>query len=80
MIVLASFVGEKLFSMRNREGLRPIDIADQLRNDECVRTLQTLERNVIYQNAIMNREIKYGYKEPRAKSKYHTARAKRLKS
>ena len=42
---------------KNRYGLRAIEIAQKMRNYECFEVLQKLERNVQYQNAILEREI-----------------------
>lgn len=57
MILLTNFGGMELFLQRNRYGLRAIDIAKKMRNYECYEVLQKLERNVQYQNAILEREI-----------------------
>jgi ankyrin repeat protein len=57
MIILTNFGGMELFVQKNRYGLRAIDIAQKMRNYECFEALQKLERNVSYQNALLEREV-----------------------
>jgi len=57
MILLTNFGGMELYTQANRYGLRAIEIAKKMRNYECFEVLQKLERNVQYQNSIIEREI-----------------------
>ncbi len=57
MILLSNFGGMELCAQRNRYGLRALEIAEKMRNYECFEVLQKLERNVKYQNAILEREV-----------------------
>ena len=57
MITLTNFGGMELFVQKNRYGLRAIEIAQKMRNYECFEVLQKLERNVTYQNALLEREV-----------------------
>jgi len=50
-------VGEQLFQTQNKEGLRAVDICEQRRNYACLQTLQVVERNIAYQNAMMMRDV-----------------------
>lgn len=58
MIIISNYGGFELLLIRNKEGRRPIDIAEKMRNYECYDALQKLERNLIYKNALLERDIK----------------------
>lgn len=48
LIILASYCGQDLFSVINKEGNRAIDIAHKTRNQDVLQALQKLERNLLY--------------------------------
>ena len=57
MVLVVNFGGFELLLKKNKQGKRPIDIAEALKNYETFRALQKLERNVQFQNAILEREV-----------------------
>ena len=57
MVIITNYGGFDLFLAKNRYGYRPIDIAQKMQNFECYEALQKLERNLQFQNAILEREI-----------------------
>lgn len=56
LIVLTSYCGHELFSFVNREGNRAIDIAFRKNYSEVLLCLQKLERNIMYQDALLERD------------------------
>ena len=56
LVVLASFVSEQLFAAKNRDGMTALDIAESLRYKGCAQTLTVLQRNVVFRNAISQRD------------------------
>ncbi len=58
MVIISNYGGFELLLVKNREGLRPIEVAEKMRNYECYDALQKLERNLVYKNALLERDIK----------------------
>ncbi|CDW88932.1 ankyrin repeat domain-containing protein 6 [Stylonychia lemnae] len=69
IVTVANYGGFELLLERNRQGLRPIDVAEKMRNKECYQALQKIERNLQYQNAILEREISSIDKQQRKRYK-----------
>ena len=57
MVIVSNFGGFELLLRKNKQGKRPIEVAEALKNFECYQALQKLERNIQYQNAILEREV-----------------------
>ena len=59
LIILSSYCGADLFQVINKEGQRAIDIAHRKQHTDCIVALQKLERNLMYSNAVFEREAKH---------------------
>lgn len=55
LTMLASYCGRDLFQIINKDGNRAIDIAMKLKNQQILYALQKLDRNLTYQNAVLER-------------------------
>lgn len=57
--ILASFVTEELFDLRNKDGMMALDVATSLKNVEFVRALEAVRRNLTVSNALSERDMMY---------------------
>ncbi len=80
MVIISNFGGFELFLERNQYGKRPIDVAEKMKNFECYEALQKLERNLQFQNAVLEREITSLEKATKKKSKVGKNRVAPIKS
>jgi len=62
--ILASFITEEMFALRNRDGMTAQDIATSLQNISFARSLQVILRNMTVKNALSEREIAYPTSRP----------------
>lgn len=53
---LGSFCSEQLIKTRNKEGMRAFEVAQQMKHFACQNALHLLERNILYQNALLLRD------------------------